>query len=78
MIPLFLFSGTFFPVSQLPVAIRPLAYITPLWHGVELCRSLTLGTASLWPSLGHVGYLLAVTAAGLYAGGRTYRRRLYA
>jgi lipooligosaccharide transport system permease protein len=78
MIPLFLFSGTFFPVSQLPVAIRPVAYLTPLWHGVDLSRSLTLGTAPLWPSLGHVAYLLAVTAAGIYVGGRTYRRRLYA
>ena len=78
LIPLFLFSGTFFPVSQLPVAIRPLAYITPLWHGVSLCRSLSLGTASLWPSVGHVAYLAAVAGAGVYAGVRTYRRRLYA
>ena len=78
MIPLFLFSGTFFPVSQLPVAIRPIAYVTPLWHGVELCRSLSLGTAAFWPSLGHIAYLLAATAVGVYVGGRTYRRRLYA
>ena len=78
MIPLFLFSGTFFPVSQLPVAIRPLAYLTPLWHGVDLCRTLSLGTAQLGPSLLHVAYLIAVTAAGVYAGGRTYQRRLHA
>jgi len=78
MIPLFLFSGTFFPVTQLPVAIRPLAYATPLWHGVDLCRSLSLGTAKLWPSLLHVGYLLVVVAIGIYAGNRTYPRRLYA
>ena len=78
MIPLFLFSGTFFPVSQLPTAIRPLAYATPLWHGVELCRSLSLGTATLAGSAIHVGYLLAVTAVGLLAGNATYRRRLYA
>jgi lipooligosaccharide transport system permease protein len=78
MIPLFLFSGTFFPVSQLPAAIRPLAYATPLWHGVELCRSLSLGTATAGASAIHVGYLLAVTAGGVWAGHRTYRRRLYA
>jgi lipooligosaccharide transport system permease protein len=78
MIPLFLFSGTFFPVTQLPVVIRPLAYITPLWHGVDLCRTLSLGTAQLGPSLLHVAYLVAVTVIGVYAGGRTYRRRLYA
>jgi lipooligosaccharide transport system permease protein len=78
IIPLFLFSGTFFPVTQLPAYVRPLAYITPLWHGVTLCRSLSLGTAQLGESALHVGYLVAVTLLGIYAGNRTYRRRLYA
>jgi len=78
IIPLFLFSGTFFPVSRLPAAVRPLAYLTPLWHGVALCRSLSLGTAQPWASALHVGYLIAVTAIGVYAGNQTYRRRLYA
>jgi lipooligosaccharide transport system permease protein len=78
IIPLFLFSGTFFPISQLPAVVRPLAYITPLWHGVALCRSLSLGTAQLGASALHVGYLIAVTAIGIYAGNLTYRRRLYA
>lgn len=77
MIPLFLFSGTFFPVTQLPAWIRPLAYVTPLWHGVALCRSLSLGTADWAGALGHVGYLAAVALIGLAAGQRTYRRRLY-
>ncbi|HUJ04929.1 MAG TPA: ABC transporter permease [Streptosporangiaceae bacterium] len=78
VIPLFLFSGTFFPVTQLPAVVRPLAYITPLWHGVALCRSLSLGDAQLGSSAVHVAYLVAVVAAGIYAGQRTYRRRLYA
>ena len=78
IIPLFLFSGTFFPITQLPVYVRPLAYVTPLWHGVALCRSLSLGNAQLGASAVHVGYLIAVTAAGVLAGNRTYRRRLYA
>lgn len=76
MIPLFLFSGTFFPVTQLPAWIRPLAYITPLWHGVALCRSLSLGTATLGDALMHVGYLVALAAASIAVGNRTYRRRL--
>ena len=42
VIPMFLFSGTFYPVSQLPAALRPVAYLTPLWHGVDLCRHLAL------------------------------------
>jgi lipooligosaccharide transport system permease protein len=77
MIPLFLFSGTFFPISQLPGWIRPVAYATPLWHGVSLCRALSLGTASLGGALVDVAYLAAVAAAGIAVGRRTYRRRLY-
>ncbi len=77
MIPLFLFSGTFFPVTQLPGWIRPLAYVTPLWHGVALCRALSLGDADLAGSLGHIAYLLAVAVLGLIAGEHTYRRRLH-
>jgi lipooligosaccharide transport system permease protein len=76
MIPLFLFSGTFFPVTQLPSWIRPLAYVTPLWHGVALCRSLSLGDASLGGALVHVGYLAALTVVSIAVGNRTYRRRL--
>ena len=52
MTPLMLFSGTFFPLSQLPGWLRPVAYATPLWHGVALCRSLTLGT----PDAGQHGH----------------------
>jgi lipooligosaccharide transport system permease protein len=77
LIPLFLFSGTFFPITQLPAWIRPVAYLTPLWHGVALCRELSLGTATLGGALVHVGYLAAVIAASIAAGNRTYRRRLY-
>jgi lipooligosaccharide transport system permease protein len=77
LIPLFLFSGTFFPVTQLPAWLRPLAYVTPLWHGVALCRSLTLGTATLGGALVHVAYLTALAAVSVAAGNRTYRRRLY-
>jgi lipooligosaccharide transport system permease protein len=77
MIPLFLFSGTFFPVTQLPGWARVIAYATPLWHGVALCRELSLGTATLPAALGHVAYLAALAAAGIAAGNRTYRRRLH-
>ena len=77
MIPMFLFSGTFFPVTQLPAWIRPVAYVTPLWHGVALCRELSLGTATPASALGHVAYLLAVAGIGVVIGARTYRRRLY-
>jgi lipooligosaccharide transport system permease protein len=77
IVPLTLFSGTFFPLSQLPFWLRPLAYATPLWHGVALCRALSLGRADVPGALGHVACLVAFTVAGLWAGTRTYRRRLY-
>ena len=79
LMPLMLFSGTFFPLSQLPGWLRALAYATPLWHGVALCRAFSLGTAAGDPAgmLGHAGYLVVLAAAGTWAGARTYRRRLY-
>ena len=77
MMPLMLFSGTFFPLSQLPSWLRPLAYATPLWHGVALCRALSLGRADLLGALGHVAYLAALASIGIWAGARTYRGRLY-
>ena len=76
-IPLMLFSGTFFPVSQLPGWVRPVAYATPLWHGVALCRSLSLGSVDAGSAAIHVGYLAVLTAIGLRAGSRSYHRRLY-
>jgi lipooligosaccharide transport system permease protein len=77
-VPLFLFSGVFFPVEQLPSAFTALAYVTPLWHGVELCRDLSYGTAGAGESALHVGYLLAWAAAGALLAVRAYRRRLVA
>src|SRR6185437_12733969 len=59
IIPMFLFSGTFFPVSQLPTWLEAVAYATPLYHGVALCRDLTLGQVS-WADLGHLAYLCAL------------------
>jgi len=76
IVPLFLFSGTFFPVSQLPGWLRPIAYVTPLWHGTSLCRDLGLGRAGAVDSLVHVGYLLLWVAAGVIAARRTFQRRL--
>ena len=75
ILPMFLFSGTFFPISSLPAALEVLAWFTPLWHGVTLCRDLTLGDVSP-ADLAHVAYLLAFVAAGLVLARFTYTRRL--
>lgn len=76
ILPMFLFSGTFFPVTRLPLPLEWLAYATPLWHGVDLCRELTLGNVHALRALGHVAYLLAFGIVGLLWGERTYARRL--
>lgn len=76
-VPLFLFSGTFFPVSQLPGWLQVVAVATPLYHGVALCRALSLGYGlSLWPDLGHALYLFILVIGGALIGYRNYRRRL--
>jgi lipooligosaccharide transport system permease protein len=74
--PLFLFGGVFYPVTQLPVVLEQLAYVTPLWHGVALSRSLSLGTATAAGTLLHVVYLVAWIAVGFAFAARNYRRRL--
>jgi lipooligosaccharide transport system permease protein len=76
LIPLFLFSGTFFPVSQLPGWLQSVALVTPLYHGVALCRALVTGHVSVGSMLGHLGYLVALTLAGVVIATVTYRRRL--
>lgn len=78
IVPLFLFSGTFFPVSQLPGWLSPVAAATPLYHGVQLCRGLASGTAELGPSLGHVAYLAVLAAVGWVLAVRAHARKLLA
>ncbi len=73
--PLFLFSGTFFPVSQLPDAIEWVAAATPLYHGVALVRGAVLDTMpATWPL--HLGYLLVFLGATAVIAERLLRRRL--
>jgi lipooligosaccharide transport system permease protein len=75
VMPLFLFSGTFFPISNLPGWSRPLAWLSPLWHGAELARHATTADAHAGDVV-HVIVLMAVVAAGAWAGRWTFRRRL--
>jgi len=81
IIPLFLFSGTFFPISQLPDALQWIAYATPLFHGVELVRKIALPDVdasvvtelSIWV---HVAYLVVMTGLALFLASRFLSRRL--
>lgn len=78
VMPMTLFAGTFFPVEQLPGWMRPLAWVTPLWHGTELSRGAAFGDLSLLAAAGHVAYLLVLLAIGSWFGIRTFTRRLAA
>lgn len=79
IVPMFLFSGTFFNVTQLPEVIRPIAYITPLWHGVRLARDLTTGQleyGAAWLIPLHILYLSAFVVVGVALAQRFYREKL--
>jgi lipooligosaccharide transport system permease protein len=76
VLPIFLFSGTFFPISQLPAWLRPVAAVSPLWHAVELAREATTGSFRAVAVAVHLGVLVACIAAGLRWGARRFERRL--
>jgi lipooligosaccharide transport system permease protein len=75
--PLFLFSGTFFPLDTLPVFLRWIGWISPLWHGTELGRALTYGYAlPPWLAVVHVLFLVVLAVVGLRMARSVYARRL--
>jgi lipooligosaccharide transport system permease protein len=83
--PMFLFSGTFYPISTLPHWARLLAWLSPLWHASELSRWAALGSLHLASGVGrvsaaaalvHLGYLLALAATGFWLTARQFRSRL--
>ena len=76
LIPMTLFSGSFFPITEIPLAIRWLAWLSPLWHGNELARGAALGGLGPWSALGHLAYLTALLVAGYLVARRSYRVRL--
>ena len=69
VMPLFLFSTTFYPLSVYPEPLRIVVQCFPLYHGVELMRGLSLGVLEVG-MLGHVAYLLVMAAIGVYASSR--------
>jgi lipooligosaccharide transport system permease protein len=75
LMPMFLFSGAFFPITNLAEPLEWLARTTPLWHGVELARMSSLGT---WEAaaLAHVAYLGALVAVCAWWAVHRLQRRL--
>ena len=76
VLPMTLFSGTFFPISQLPRVVQPLAWISPLWHGTELARGAALDTLQLAPAAGHLAYLVVVLMVGVQLARWQFQVRL--
>ncbi|MGH3436288.1 MAG: ABC transporter permease [Sciscionella sp.] len=76
VMPMTLFAGTFFPVSSIPAFLRPLAWITPLWHGTALARAAAFGGMGMAAVLAHVAYLVVLLVLGVLLARWRFRRRL--
>ena len=74
--PLFLFSGTFFPLSQIPEPFNLVAWATPLFHGVELIRGSILDQLDPVTAPLHLGYLLVMIGIGTVLAERNLTRRM--
>jgi lipooligosaccharide transport system permease protein len=74
--PLFLFSGTFFPLTQLPEPVQFIAWLTPLFHGVQLVRGSILGTLEPIPAVLNFTYLLVMFGIGAWLAERNLTRRM--
>ena len=77
VMPMFLFSGTFFPLSQLPVFLQWTGWISPLWHATELGRVLSYGMREpIWLTVTHVAVLVVLFVVGWRGTQRVVERRL--
>jgi lipooligosaccharide transport system permease protein len=75
--PMFLFSGTFYPLEQMPVFLQWIGWISPLWHSTNLSRAVSYGLdVPLWLLIVHGFFLLATLAAGLIIAKRQFKVRL--
>jgi lipooligosaccharide transport system permease protein len=75
--PMFFLSGTFFPLESIPIYLRWIGWISPLWHATDLGRYLTYGhdipITLVWV---HIAFLVAMIAIGLTISIRAFSRRL--
>ena len=77
IMPMFLFSGTFFPLSSMPIYLQPIGWISPLWHATELGREAAfdygIGTTMV---LIHIAFLSTLLTVGLFLSRRQFETRL--
>ena len=76
IMPMFIFSGTFFPISQLPDLLQIVAMLTPLWHAVALARGIALDMLDPALAVVNAAYLTAFAVVGLLVSYRTFQRKL--
>ena len=77
VMPMFLFSGTFFPISQIPDWLEWVAWISPLWHASELGRIATYGLSEpIWLTVTHFVVLVTYALVGGYFMRRAFVKRL--
>lgn len=77
IMPMFLFGGAFYPIAQLPTVLEIVAWVTPLFHAIELSRGAVLGGLSAEMALVHLAVLAAYITVGWVAAVKTIRRRLW-
>ena len=77
IMPLFLFSGTFYPLTNMPIYLQWIGWISPLWHATELGRWLTYGhEISTMMLYTHFIFLNSLLLIGIIASRRIFTRRL--
>lgn len=77
VMPMFLFAGTFYPLETMPVFLRWIGWISPMWHGSQLGRVAAIGMPEPgWLTAGHVGFLAALIVSGLLWARRTFTKRV--
>ena len=78
MVPMFLFSGTFYPLNLAPAYLQWIGWISPLWHASDMGRALTIGTAlPTWLLIVHIGYFVAMFLVGMNITHRVFKKRLF-
>jgi lipooligosaccharide transport system permease protein len=75
--PLFLFSGTFYPLEQMPIYLQPIGWVSPIWHSTELGRFLSYGS-EIEPLMFfvHFGYLALLGVVGMALTYPKFKERL--
>ena len=75
--PMFLFSGTFYPLTSLPIYLQWIGWISPLWHATDLGRFLAYGSVvPIWLVVTHVAVLATLMVASLFISFPQFEKRL--